>query len=415
MAKPLTKEEFYSRHSAYFQQIGFDEQFAGCMYYLISLGDTDELSYETEDDFVILRTVGGKRIKEYYQVKHTKDANKNMTDSDGDFWKSIDNWLTPFELSSKEEQKTYFTNAKFIVLTNKKPKNFLDSLAKQLQDGLIELPSIKEKLTVKAKGDVSYKDTLSKLLSLDDKYLREFLMKLQIVYFEDFTKDMYEHFVYLNYNPVRSDQIVKQLIGDLFIHKKTCGKDFSFTGQSYRKRCKDILQQISITDDNLSMEGYDQDDVVIPKDFADLMMVKQLVQIDAVDTPLSTEDPSLMDYLTSFYQFQNAFQDFERIQILTATREKMIDQAAYKKWYNLFKTHQDSIIDKDRKGLAQDEDEQKAAGRATLNALMAAPLAVNRLAIDQGFTNGWFLSMSNQEPPRIMWHFQTYKKYSRKK
>ena len=138
-------------------------------------------------------------------------------------------------------------------------------------------------------------------------------------------------------------------------------------------------------------------------------------EIDAVDTPLSTEDPSLMDYLTSFYQFQNAFQDFERIQILTATREKMIDQAAYKKWYNLFKTHQDSIIDKDRKGLAQDEDEQKAAGRATLNALMAAPLAVNRLAIDQGFTNGWFLSMSNQEPPRIMWHFQTYKKYSRKK
>ena len=412
MAKPLTKEEFYTQHSAYFQQIGFDVQFAGGIYYLISLGDTDCLEYETKDDFVIFRMVNGKQITEYYQVKHTKDDDKNMTDADGDFWKSVDNWLSLYNLSTEEEKKTYFKDARFIILTNKTPKNFLNTLASQLREGTIELDAIKTTLnnTLKANPDISYKDTAKKLIKLGDLPMRQFLMKLEIKYFDDFIKDMYDHFVKTYFNAVRSDQIVRNLVGELWIYKQNCSGNFSFTGSEFRQKYKSILEQVSFDDDDLTMDGYEED-VSIPDSFADLMLVKQLAMIDAIDTPPSTEDFYLTDYLTKFYQFRNAMQDFEKIQLVTPERKNKINKEAFAKYIALFKTCQDSIILKDRNGETLEEDEQKVAGRATLNAVMDTTIAVPRLNIDRGFSNGWFLSMSNEEKPRVAWHYAFYKKY----
>lgn len=416
MLKPITKEDFYTQHSAYFQQIGFDVQFAGCIYYLISLGETDRLEYETKDDFVIYRMVNGKQIIEYYQVKHTKEDDKNMTDADGDFWKSVDNWLSIYNLSTEEEKKTYFKDARFIILTNKTPNNFLNTLAIQLREGTIELEVIKTilKKTLKANPDISYKDTAQKLLKLGDLHMRQFLMKLEIIYFEDFIKDMYDHFVKTYFNAVRSDQIVRNLVGELWIYKQKCAGNFSFKGSEFRQKYKSILEQVSFDDDDLTMDGYEEE-VSIPDSFADLMLVKQLAMIDAIDTPPSTEDFYLTDYLTKFYQFRNAMQVFEKIQLVTPERKNKINKEAFNKFVTLFNTHQDSIIQKDRQGIALEEDEQKAAGRATLNAVMDTTIAVPRLNIDRGFSNGWFLSMSNEEKPRVTWHYAFYKKYIKNK
>lgn len=414
MAKPLTKEEFYERHQAYFQQIGFDVQFAGGIYYLFSLGDTDKLEYETKDDFVIYRVKNGKTITEYYQVKHTNNVGTNMTDGDDDFWKSIDNWLTPYELSSAEEKSTYFKESEFIILTNKLPKNFLNNLAEQLRNGDIELDVIKADLQDAIKFDPGYKSIAEKLLSLGDITMRQFLMKLRIQYFEDFIKDMYACFLQIYFNAVRSDQIVKQLIGALFDYKQHCGGKFSFTGHEFRQKYKTILEQVSLTDEYLTMDGY-LEDVAIPKDFANLMVVKQLAQVNAIQNPPSVDDIYLMDYLSKFYQFQNALQDFVKIQLVTPEREKIIDKIALDKWFNIFKTNQDSIIQKDMQGVKITENEQKKAGRLTLYDVMNTELNITRLKTDMGFSNGWFLSMSNEDSPRIVWHFELYKKYIMKK
>jgi hypothetical protein len=142
MGKPLTKEEFINRHSAYFQQIGFDVQFAGCMYYLLGLRMNDRLDYEREDDFVIHRSEQNKEIIEYYQVKHTKDIDAKMTDADSDFWKTIDNWITTYNLSTIEEKKLFFTNGRFIILTNKRDNNFFYTEIKKLIDGSILIDDI---------------------------------------------------------------------------------------------------------------------------------------------------------------------------------------------------------------------------------------------------------------------------------
>lgn len=414
MVKPLTKDEFYTRHSAYFQQIGFDVQFAGCMYYLISLGDTDTLEYETKDDFVVYRAENGETITEYYQMKHTKNIGANMTDADDDFWKSVDNWIEIYKLHTSDEKKTYFTKARFIILTNKQPKNYLHNLAKQLQDGEIQLDAIKTELNNRIQSDPSYKETAEKLLNLGDGPMLQFLMKLRIQYFEDFIKDMYTHFVQTYFNASRSDQIVRNLVSDLWTFKQHCAGKFSFTGSEFRQRFKYILEQVSLNDDYLVMDGYD-DQPVIPDNFADLMMVKQLAMVDAIDTPPSTEDIYLMEYLTTFYQFQNAMQGFEKIQLVTPERKKKIDKVAFNKYHSLFKTHQDKLIQRDRSGKALEEEEQKEAGRNTLNAVMDSTLNVTRLTIDKGFSNGWFLSMSNEDSPRVVWHYSLYKQYIKKK
>lgn len=410
MAQPLTKDEFYARHEAYFQQIGFDTQFAGGIYYLISLGDNDKLEYETKDDFVIYRSDGKKTITEYFQVKHTKDGDKNMTDADGDFWKSIDNWITPYSLSTPTEKKTYFIEARFFILTNKQPNNFLNTLAEQLQNGEIELDVIKSELSSRCKADPGYKEIAEKLLAIGDTPMRQFLMKLKIQYFEDFIKDMYAHFVKTHFNAIRSDQIVKQLIGELFDYKQHCKGKFSFTGHEFCQKYKNILEQVSLTAEFLTMDGYDEE-IAVPDDFADMMMVKQLAKIDAIATPPRVDDIYLSDYLTKFYQFQNALQAFVKIQLVTPEREKKIDKAAFNKWFSIFKTQQDSIIQKDIDGKRLTDNEQKKAGRSTLNAVMSAELKVTHLNIDIGFANGWFLTMSNYAKPRVAWHYEYCKKY----
>lgn len=414
MANPLTKEEFYAQHSAYFQQIGFDVQFAGCIYYLISLGETDRLEYETKDDFVIYRMLKGKQIIEYYQVKHTKEERKNMTDADGDFWKSVENWLKAYDLSTPEEKKTYFKDARFVILTNKSPKNFLYTLAGQLKEGSIELNYIKTEISNKLKNnpEISFKDIAEKLLKLGDIPLRQFMMNLEILYFEDFITDMYDHFVHFYFNAVRSDHIVKCLVGELWTYKQQCSGRFSFTGKDFRQKFKTILEQVALQEDDLTMDGYEVD-ISIPDNFADLMLVKQLALIDAIEIPPSIEDIDLTDYLTKFYQFRNAKQDFEKIQLLTPEREKKINKEAFDKYNIIFKIHQDGIIKKDRHGETLEVDEQKTAGRNTFYAVMDTILEVSRLKIDRGFSNGWFLSMSNEDTPRVAWHYAIYKKYIR--
>ena len=61
MSKPLTKEEFIIRHSAYFQNFGFDVQFAAFIYYSLDIGYEDAIHYESEEEFVIDRVSHKRR------------------------------------------------------------------------------------------------------------------------------------------------------------------------------------------------------------------------------------------------------------------------------------------------------------------------------------------------------------------
>lgn len=407
MGKPLTKEEFISRHSAYFQQIGFDVQFAGCMYYLLDLGMNDRLDYEREDDFVIHRLEQGKEITEYYQVKHSKANNASMNDADGDFWKTINNWISIYDLSTTEEKKNYFTNGRFIILTNKKDNNFLYTKIKKLVDGSIMIEDIIKVIEEKLKTANSYNNELTILFKLDKIVLNEFLHKIKIVYFDNFLSAMYEHFINIYHAPTKSDQIVKNLIGDLFMYKINCAGNFSFNGQEFTQKYKGILEVMS--DESLTLDGFENEEFDPQLNYQDMPMVQQLKSIEIINDPTDATEYFLSDYLTRYYRFMNAFQGFIKTQLMTDVLEKKLNDIARKRWQNFFNKETQKIINKDRKKIIVPEEDKVDAGSNTFTNSMNDTIPVNGYKTDQEFSNGWYLKMSNTL--NIVWHYDWFKKH----
>lgn len=407
MAKALTKEQFIAAHSAYFQQIGFDVQFAGCMYYLLDLGLEDRLNYEHEDDFVIHRKECGKNITEYYQVKHSVIPNANMTDSDGDFWKTLDNWMSLYVLSEAKEKKDFFTNGRFIILTNKKPKNFLYTQIEKLKDGTIGIDGIVASIDTKLREVPSYSSELTSLKDLGNITLNQFLHKVTIHHFDDYIKDMYQHFLDLYQGPAKADQIVKNLIGELFAYKNSCNGKFSFTGNSFSQQYKHILQLI--TDEGLSLDGFDAEEFDSASDYRNLAMVQQLKSIDMIDNPSDTSDFELSTHLRRFYRFKAALHSFQRTQLVTPVLEGKIDQKAYERWLNIFNRDSAKLKRKDKKGESITDDEKIDAGQTVFNNVMNDNIPLSGYKTEQEFSNGWYLHMSNLL--KVVWHFDWFKKY----
>ena len=236
MKAPATKKEFISRHSAYFQSLGFDKQFAAFIYYMLDLGYEDSIHYERDDDFVIDRVRDGLIIKEYYQVKHSKYKDAKMTDADTDFWKTVDNWIELYKLSSADEQKDFFVHGKFIILTNKIVDNKFYRSFSNLQNGVCEIANIINDLNTECSANPSYKTTIEKLIKLGKGNLNQFLHKIKIIRFEDFLESLYEQFLLKYQRPPLADQILKDLIGTIWQDKVQGNPPFEYTGEQFIKK-----------------------------------------------------------------------------------------------------------------------------------------------------------------------------------
>lgn len=411
MAKALTKEKFIENHSAYFQQIGFDHQFAGCMYYLLDLTLEDRMDYESDDDFVIYRKDKGQTIKEYYQVKHSADSTKKMNDSDGDFWKTMDNWVSLYNLSKPEEKKIFFTQGRFVIITNKRPDNFLYTLIEKLRHGTVEIDAVLSALDEKLKSSPSYSDTINKLKGLDRQTLNEFLHEVEIKYLSGFVQDMYQHFLDIYQAPTKADQIVKRLIGELWTYKLECNSKFVFTGNEFKRKYKHLFELV--TDEDLTLEGFESEEYDPKEDYDNMTMIKQLQSVKAISTPIDTDEYDFTDYIQRFCRFMSAFLSFQRTQLMTSRLEDRINKSAFSQWNRIFNLHSSKLKAKDRLGKPITEDEKIEAGMNVLNGVMIDKIPVNGYKINEDFSNGWYLRMSNML--KIVWHFDWFKKYIVKK
>lgn len=411
MAKALTKEKFIENHSAYFQQIGFDHQFAGCMYYLLDLTLEDRMDYESDDDFVIYRKDKGQTIKEYYQVKHSADSTKKMNDSDGDFWKTMDNWVSLYNLSKPEEKKIFFTQGRFVIITNKRPDNFLYTLIEKLRHGTVEIDAVLSTLDEKLKSSPSYSDTINKLKGLDRQTLNEFLHEVEIKYLSGFVQDMYQHFLDIYQAPTKADQIVKRLIGELWTYKLECNSKFVFTGNEFKRKYKHLFELV--TDEDLTLEGFESEEYDPKEDYDNMTMIKQLQSVKAISTPIDTDEYDFTDYIQRFCRFMSAFLSFQRTQLMTSRLEDRINKSAFSQWNRIFNLHSSKLKAKDRFGKPITEDEKIEAGMNVLNGVMMDKIPVNGYKINEDFSNGWYLRMSNML--KIVWHFDWFKKYIVKK
>lgn len=308
----------------------------------------------------------------------------------------------PFRFSSR------FSHIAYIVL-------FINALRCSVQGRKFTVsffpPYIVDIIKEKLKTENSYNYVLNALISFDKIVLNEFLHKVRIVYFDNFLTAMYEHFVNIYHAPTKSDQIVKNLIGDFFQYKISCGGNFTFTGKEFTQKYKSILELMS--DESLTLDGYENEEFDPQLNYQDMPMVQQLKSIEIINDPTDATEYFLSDYLTRYYRFMNAFQGFVKTQLMTDILERKLNNIARTRWQNLFNKETQIIINRDRKSIPVCEEDKVTAGSNTFTNTMNDTIPINGYKTDQEFSNGWYLKMSNMLS--IVWHYDWFKKHFLKK
>lgn len=409
MGAPVTKEEFISRHSAYFQGIGFDVQYAAYIYYTLDLGYEDVIHYEKEDDFVIDRIRDGKIRKEYYQVKHSKDEGAKMTNADSDFWKTIDNWVELYNVSEAEEKDRFFIDGKFIILTNKIVENKFYTSFVNLQNGICGIDDIVHELKDTFNASPSYKPTLNKLLALEKDTLNQFLHKISIVRFENFLSSLYEQFLQKYLRPTAADQVLNQLIGAMWSEKINSKTPVELSGEQFTNKYRGILEKVSIVE-KLSLEMEDDPNLDAEDENEASLMIEQLKSVEEIASDSTKDDYWTAYYLGFYFKIKRAIESFRKQQLITEELEKRLDSSATYKWMGIFKRHHTEII---KQEASADIKEKIKAGSNTLHDTLDAPIKVNGYDVYDDFSKGWYLRMSNKLT--VVWHYDWFKKYILKK
>lgn len=395
MGVPLTTEEFIRRHKADLQALGFDIQFLAFVNFLLDIKGGDVITYEKDDDFVVLCADGTKWL---IQVKNSVDDDTKMTDADSDFWKTLENWLSLYDLSESKEDFLKFGN-RFILYTNKKLSNSFYEQIMNLQDGSCGVKEIISFLK-KVEKKVSYYNVVKKMLDLDKAELNKFLHKVEVIQVADSLRTLYEKFVVIYNMPTKADQIVSELLGKLHtakINAVTNRQTFSLEKNAFLHEYKGILQKVS--DESLTPI---QDDIIeIPEDVIEIPFIKYLQQIDVLNLPDSIEK-----YCGDWLCFCRSIQYYNSVQLMTPELEKSMNFSAKSLWFDSFsRCH--------RRIRSNSSDEEKVdAAQKCFDEVIEYRIPINDVhSIYKPFSSGWFLNMTNDmEHPTICWHYDVYPK-----
>lgn len=395
MGVPLTTEEFIRRHKADLQACGFDTQFVAFVNFLFDIKGGDVIAYETEDDIVVSCTEGTKWL---IQVKNSVDDNAKMTDADSDFWKTFDNWLSLYDLSESKEEFLKPGN-RFILYTNKELSISFYEQIKNLRDGNCGIEEVISFLK-KVEKNVSYYPVVKKMLDLDKIELNKFLHKVEVMQVADSLRVLYEKFLEIYNMPTKAEQIVSELLGDLYKEKINAAKNhqtFSYEKGEFLKKYRGILQKVS----DESLEPIPDDVVEIPKDVKDIPFIKYLDEIDVLNLPDSIEE-----YYGNWFCYNRSIQYYYSVQLMTPELEKSMNVTAKSLWSNTFRQKCP------RKGSLSSDAEKIDAAQDCFYTVMEKSIPFdNTRSIHPPFSSGWFLNMTNDiDHPSICWHIDVYPK-----
>lgn len=395
MGVPLTTEEFVKRHKADLQALGFDIQFLVFVKFLLIIKGGDVITYEKEDDIVVSCTDGTKWL---IQVKNSVDEDAKMTDADSDFWKTFDNWLTLYDISTSKEDFLKDGN-RFILYTNKALSNSFYKQIKDLKHGRCGIEKIVSFLQ-KVDNKKSYFPMVKKMLKMGKVKLRMFLFKVEVMQVADSLGDLYEKFLLLYNNPTKADQIVWELLGKLHTEKinaVTNCQTFSLEKNAFMNDYRGVLQKVS--DESLSPI---QDGVIeIPENINEFPFIKYLNQIEVLNLPDSIEK-----YCGDWLCFCSSIQYYNSVQLMTPELEKTMNFSAKSLWFDSF-----SRCHRPIRPNSSDEEKVDAAQKC-FDEVIEYRIPINDVhSIYKPFSSGWFLNMTNDmEHPTICWHFDVYPK-----
>lgn len=388
--KPITEEDFIKVHRADFKQRGFDEQMCCMAWYILQLDAYDIITYEKQDDLVITYQDGSKML---IQVKSSVEENAKITDSSDAFWSTIENWL---DYNDCLEEK-FPSAVKYCLHTDMEINNTCAMVIGKLKEGELEIKDVKEELK-NLKDDKGAGPSVNRLLALSDKELRKFFMKIEIRSSFDSLRWLYRKFLIKYNQPAKADKIVEELLGRLLKHKmEAASNKVSWFYQIYdfTTRFKDILNKVG--DEDLTPIEYEKP-LVMPNGYEDMIFAKQLNSIGVADIS-DMQDPELLEYYGYLLQCENSISYFYQIQLINRDSEKTINDSAVEVWKLPFEKHK--MLAK-RKG--DSPEAIRDCGTDCFFEVMGEgiPYGNNRKIIAP-LSKGWFLRLSNCNPPSIIW------------
>ena len=154
--------------------------------------------------------------------------------------------------------------------------------------------------------------------------------------------------------------------------------------------------------DDPALDSEDEDEATL--------MIEQLKSVEEIGKNSSKDDFRQAYYLGFFFRIKCAIESFRKQQIITDELEKRLDRSAKTKWKGLFIKHHSHIM-RDETGAGNKEKIE--AGSNTLHDTLDTPIKVNGYDVDDEFSKGWYLRMSNKLS--VVWHYDWFKKYILKK
>lgn len=139
-------------------------------------------------------------------------------------------------------------------------------------------------------------------------------------------------------------------------------------------------------------------------------MINQLKSVERIGADSTKDDYLQAFYLGFFFKIKRAVERFRKQQIIPKELESRIDKSAVKRWNGIFIKHQSKIVQNETAFTSKDKIE---AGANTLQDTLDTPINVTGYNVDDEFSKGWYLRLSNSL--KVTWHYDWFKKYIDKK
>lgn len=383
----MTSEEFIKNHSAFWQQNGFDYQFALFIKYLFDCDLDDIVKYEDEDDVVIEYASGGVDL---VQVKHSFLEGQRMTNSDKNIWKTINNWqhyLTIRELENKPTR-----DIRCILVVNMNPAHEFLTVIDKVRHGEADYADVVDCLNRLKKLDTC--KAYAEVLLNEKKDIMKLIAKIEVVRMDNPIGVMFDRFNSKYNLPILADDVLYSIIGKFWEMKQQHKKGvFQFCVKDFISLFQADLQKLTIKPFEPIEDECDRD---LPPDFREWLMVQQMASIGV------TDNFSISLYLEHYWCYKNSINAYcFASHVMSESLRKKIEQKAIRTWRGIYADANHELLSDAEK--MKETNTVKSCGYSCFIQSMKTDVVCDGISIRPNFSSGWMLALSNESLPRVFW------------
>lgn len=388
--------------SAANKSIGFEFQYYYFLNTLLNLRTGQSAGLEVKDD---VHTDLNSDHQILVQLKHsipksTTDLPANLTELDGDLWKTLSNWSKVISdkiasRADKASQIFFIKKTEFHLASNKRESSrnkFLITLT-SYQEGTTEAASaIKAIKELQQKTtDENIKSYIADVLKLDDEVLSKFLLKIKFeLGIEDIIATIKKSIREKIIPEERVQEVFERLDSNIrkdnFIAIRS-GEPIAISFEQFDKKYRTAFECVRAK--KLPTHNFQP---ALSGNLWTERFIRQLIRIGELDP---NEEDQIIKYATEKVRLTSSLQKWLDDGHLVTDQIDSFHEEAFRIWANAFRA-----AFRKKESLVEDEILQKAID--LVDKLREQSLLLEGESLSISFSNGEFYNLS--DIPRIGWH-----------